>query len=133
MRVLKNSAFLVAMRSGETPVPMPVTPWESVTPEVSDPTARRELPKVGPITGVKSLQGSRIGRCGWITSFLRKKEVRIEEVFCFVMSVQKRTKCFWWRCAEGKLPYPSRTRWLRPERPMVLHWRRCGRVGGRQN
>ena len=32
----------------------PVTPWESVTPEVSDPTARRELPKVGPITGVKS-------------------------------------------------------------------------------
>ena len=32
----------------------PVTPWESVTPEVSDPTVRRELPKVGPITGVKS-------------------------------------------------------------------------------
>ena len=32
----------------------PVTPWESATPEVSDPTARRELPKVGPITGVKS-------------------------------------------------------------------------------
>ena len=31
----------------------PVTPWESVTPEVSDPTVRRELPKVGPITGVK--------------------------------------------------------------------------------
>ena len=24
------------------------------TPEVSDPTVRRELPKVGPITGVKS-------------------------------------------------------------------------------
>ena len=32
----------------------PVTPWESATPEVSDPTVRRELPKVGPITGVKS-------------------------------------------------------------------------------
>ena len=32
----------------------PVTPWESVTPEVSDPTARRELPKAGSITGVKS-------------------------------------------------------------------------------
>ena len=30
------------------------TSWESVTPEVSDPTVRRELPKVGPITGVKS-------------------------------------------------------------------------------
>ena len=25
-----------------------------VTPEVSDPTVRRELPKAGPITGVKS-------------------------------------------------------------------------------
>ena len=27
-------------------------------------------------------------------------------------------------------PYPSRTRWLRPERPMVLCWRRHGRAGG---
>ena len=41
-------------------------------PEVSDPTVRKELPKVEPVTGVKSYQGSRIGRCGWITSFLRK-------------------------------------------------------------
>ena len=32
----------------------PVTPWESVTPEVSDPTERRELPKAGLVTGVKS-------------------------------------------------------------------------------
>ena len=48
------------------------------------------------------------------------------------MSVLKRTKSFWWRCAEGKHPYPSRTRWLRPQRPMVLHWRRCGRAGGCQ-
>ena len=31
-----------------------VTPWELVMPEVSDPTARRELPKAGSITGVKS-------------------------------------------------------------------------------
>ena len=31
-----------------------VTPWESVTPEVSDPTVRRELPKAGLVTGVKS-------------------------------------------------------------------------------
>ena len=47
-----------------TPVPIPNTmvktqaadgtSLESVTPEVSDPTVRRELPKVGPITGVKS-------------------------------------------------------------------------------
>ena len=39
---------------------------------------------------------------------------------------------FWCRCVQGKHPYPSRTRRLRPERPMVLHWRRCGRAGGRQ-
>ena len=32
----------------------PVTPWESVTPEVSDLTEREELPKAGPMTGVKS-------------------------------------------------------------------------------
>ncbi len=28
--------------------------WELDMPEVSDPTVRRELPKVEPITGVKS-------------------------------------------------------------------------------
>ena len=39
---------------------------------------------------------------------------------------------FWWRCGQGKHPFPSRTRRLRPDRPMVLHWRRCGRVGGCQ-
>ena len=44
-------------------------------PEVGDPTVRREPPKAGLVTGVKSEQGSRIGRCGWITSFLRE-EVR---------------------------------------------------------
>ena len=32
----------------------PVTPWESATPEVSGLTAKKELPKVGLITGVKS-------------------------------------------------------------------------------
>ena len=42
------------------------------------------------------------------------------------------TQCFWWRCGQGTHPFPSRTRWLRPDRPMVLHWRRCGRAGGRQ-
>ena len=31
-----------------------VTPWEPVIPEVSSPTARRALPKVGLATGVKS-------------------------------------------------------------------------------
>ena len=31
-----------------------VTPWESVTPEVSDLTEREELPKAGRMTGVKS-------------------------------------------------------------------------------
>ena len=42
------------------------------------------------------------------------------------------TQCFWWRCGQGTHPFPSRTRRLRPNRPMVLHWRRCGRAGGRQ-
>ena len=32
----------------------PVTPWELGMPEVSDPTVRRELPKAGSMTGVKS-------------------------------------------------------------------------------
>ena len=57
----------------------PVTPWELEAPEVSDLTVRKELPKVKPATGVKSYQGSRIGRCGWITSFLREK---IKGNFC---------------------------------------------------
>ena len=39
---------------------------------------------------------------------------------------------FWWRCVRGTHPFPSRTRWLRPGRPMVLYWRRYGRVGGCQ-
>ena len=51
----------------------PVTPWESVMPEVSDLTEREELPKAGLVPRVKSEQGSRIGSCGWITSVLRKK------------------------------------------------------------
>ena len=42
------------------------------------------------------------------------------------------TRIFWWRCACGRHPFPYRTRWLRRRRPMVLHWRRCGRAGGRQ-
>ena len=41
-------------------------------------------------------------------------------------------QCFWWRCGQGSHPYTSRTRWLRPDRPMVLYWRRYGRVGGCQ-
>ncbi len=31
--------------------------------------------------------------------------------------------------AAGVHPAPSRTRQLSPQAPMVLHWRRCGRVG----
>ena len=42
------------------------------------------------------------------------------------------TQSFRWRCAQGKHPFPSRTRRLRLKRPMVLHWRRCGRAGGCQ-
>src|SRR5699024_10766085 len=35
------------------------------------PKLVRELSKVGSAIGTKSEQGSRTGRCGWITSFLR--------------------------------------------------------------
>src|SRR5699024_6271768 len=35
------------------------------------PILVRELSKVGSVIGTKSQQGSRTGRCGWITSFLR--------------------------------------------------------------
>src|SRR4029079_12083046 len=37
----------------------------------------RELSKVGSATGVESEQGSRTGRCGWITSFLRSFQVSV--------------------------------------------------------
>ena len=40
---------------------------------------------------------------------------------------------FRWRCALGTHPFSSRTRWLRPWRPMILHWRRCGKAGGCRN
>ena len=43
------------------------------------------------------------------------------------------TDNFRWRCGQGTHPYPSRTRRLRPGRPMVLCWRRHGRVGGCRN
>ena len=42
-------------------------------------------------------------------------------------------KDFRCRCVRGKHPFPSRTRRLRPGRPMVLRWRRRGRAGGRRN
>ena len=45
----------------------------------------------------------------------------------------KQKLIFWWRCAYGKHPFSFRTRWLRRKRPMVLYWRRYGRVGGCQN
>ena len=40
------------------------------------------------------------------------------------------TQDFRWRCAQGKHPYPSRTRWLSSGRPMILYWRRYGKAGG---
>ena len=47
-----------------------------------------------------------------------------------VMCSQNLAQNFRWRCVQGKHPSTSRTRWLRPVRPRVLHWRRCGRLGG---
>ena len=62
-----------------------------------------------------------------------KKEYLEKQVFHVSFSdvpQNLNTRIFRWRCVWGKHPYPSRTRWLSPKRPMVLHWRRCGRVGG---
>ena len=44
----------LASKMGITPVSYTHLDVYKRQPEVSDPTARRELPKVGPITGVKS-------------------------------------------------------------------------------
>ena len=54
----------------------PVTPWELIAPETGEVTVRSQPAKVRSMTGVKSSQGSRIGRCGWITSFLGSKPKR---------------------------------------------------------
>ena len=48
-------------------------------------------------------------------------------------ALAKASRRFRWRCAQGRHPFSSRTRWLRPKRPMVLCWRRHGRAGGCQN
>ena len=55
---------------------------------------------------------------------------RIPRVRMFVHGGAKQLEIFRWRCAHGKHPFPSRTRRLRRRRPMVLCWRRHGRVGG---
>ena len=69
-----------------------------------------------------------------MTFSVRSNPTKTEEEVksCCLLSSYQVTQIYWWRCVQGQHPFPSRTRWLRPERPMVLHWRRCGRVGGRQ-
>ena len=62
---------------------------------------------------------------------LLSKEEEVENCNVFYCLAIK-LKHFWCRCGWGTHPFPSRTRRLRPNRPMVLHWRRCGRAGGRQ-
>ena len=65
-----------------------------------------------------------------LIKFLGTKFVLNSYCACGLCSLS--TLLFWCRCGWGKHPFPSRTRRLRPNRPMVLHWRRCGRAGGRQ-
>ena len=45
-------------------------------------------------------------------------------------ALAKASRIFRWRCAQGRHPFSSRTRWLRPGRPMILYWRRYGKAGG---
>ncbi len=49
--IADQNAAVIRSRALYTP---PVTPWESVTPEVGSLTAMRTPPKVGLMTGVKS-------------------------------------------------------------------------------
>ena len=65
-----------------------------------------------------------------LIKFLGTKFVLNSHCACGLCSLS--TLLFWCRCGWGTHPFPSRTRRLRPNRPMVLHWRRCGRAGGRQ-
>ena len=46
------------------------------------------------------------------------------------MNVHRTFEYFRCRCVWGKHPSTSRTRWLRPRRPMILYWRRYGKAGG---
>ena len=59
-------------------------------------------------------------------------EASFQNRFC-IFTAKLVTRNFWCRYALGTHPFPSRTRWLRPGRPMVLCWRRYGRAGGRRN
>ena len=67
-----------------------------------------------------------------LIKFLGTKFVLILNSHCACGLSSLSTLLFWCRCGWGTHPFPSRTRRLRPNRPMVLHWRRCGRAGGRQ-
>ena len=50
---MKLESLVIANQNVAVYTP-PVTPWESVMPEVCDLTVRKEQPKAGLITGVKS-------------------------------------------------------------------------------
>ena len=52
---------------------------------------------------------------------------------CLAVELSGDDSEIWRRYVQGTHPFPSRTRRLRPARPMVLCWRRHGRAGGRQN
>ena len=63
---------------------------------------------------------------------LLSKEMGEVGVVLLLICQRGKSRNFWWRCAWGTHPFSSRTRWLRPKRPMVLYWRRYGRAGGCQ-
>ena len=75
-----------------------------------------------------NLVRTRIGTLNECVSRSLVRRWRKNVFYCLAIKL----KHFWCRCGWGTHPFPSRTRRLRPNRPMVLHWRRCGRAGGRQ-
>ena len=78
------------------------------------------------------LQADVEAKADWTNDSSEMKRSGIERVMSTKEQIRMTTLYFWWRCAYGKHPSTSRTRWLRPKRPMILYWRRYGKAGGCQ-
>ena len=60
------------------------------------------------------------------------RKAGFSHLLIFICALTYVSRNFWWRCAWGKHPYTSRTRWLSLKRPMILYRRRYGKAGGCQ-
>ena len=98
------------------------------------------MPEVGDPTFTEGAAEGRTNNWGEVVTRQPYRKVRLdhllskekEEVGVALRFSCQRQQYFRWRCAQGSHPFSSRTRWLRPKRPMVLYWRQYGRAGGCQ-